>query len=299
MHPGVNTQNTIETLHRIIVEKLAGAELAETSLKNKADGIGEISHELLQLNELFQKSGGRAATTEEFINHCLITTSNRLMHVVQNLNYGICVGDENNNLVFMNQRFCDLFNCPVNPIEFIGKPCALITDDVIKLFRYPVPYADGHRKLMKERETVRGMQLELTDGRVLMRDYCPIWNNSFFLGQIWIFEDVTDKVATDLKLEEQRKFYEDVLDNIPTDLVVFSTNREYLFANRTAIKDPVVRKWIIGKRDEEYFELRQFPAERLETRIRLLEEVISSAQHRKWEEEFILKDGSVQHQLRC
>ncbi|MHA4844741.1 ATP-binding protein [Flavitalea antarctica] len=299
MHPGVNTQNTIETLHRIIVEKLAGSELAETSLINKAKGIGDISHELVQLNELLQKSGGRAATSEEFINHCLLTTSNRLMHVVQNLNYGICVGDENNNLVFINQRFCDLFNCPIDPIEFIGKPCSLTTDEVANLFRYPEAFTNGHKQLMKERLPVRGMQVELADGRMLLRDYCPIWNKDHFLGQVWIFEDVTDRIATEVKLEEQRKFYEDVLDKIPTDLVVFSTKREYLFINETAIKDPALRKWLIGKRDEDYFSLRKYPPEMLQRRIAVLEEVLQTAEHRKWEETFILKDGSIQHQLRC
>jgi len=149
VHPGVNTQNTIETLHRIIVEKLAGSE-TETSLRNKINGITEISQELVGL-----------------------------------------------------------------------------------------------------------------------------------------------------KLEEQRKFYEDVLDNIPTDLVVFNTNREYLFANQTAIKDPVVRKWLVGKRDEDYFLLRKLPAEMLEKRVKMLDAVLETSEEIKWEEEFILKDGSLQHQLRC
>jgi PAS domain S-box-containing protein len=299
VHPSVNTQNTIETLHRIIVEKLAGSELAETSLINKTNGIGQIGHELVGLNELLQKSGGRAATTEEFINHCLLTTSNRLMHVVQNLNYGICVCDENNNLVFINQRFCDLFNCPIDPIEFIGKPCPLMTDEVSNMFRFPEAIENGHRQLMKEREPVRGVQVELANGRMLLRDYCPIWNKNYFLGQVWIFEDITNRIATEVKLEEQRKFYEDVLDKIPTDLVVFNTKREYLFANETAIRDPHVRKWLIGKRDEDYFRLRQFPAEMLANRVRILEEVLNTAEQRKWEEKFILKDGSIQYQLRC
>jgi PAS domain S-box-containing protein len=299
VQPSVNTQNTIETLHRIIVEKLAGSELAETSLLNKSKGIGEISHELIELNKLLQKSGGRAATSEDFINHCLLTTSNRLMHVVQNLNYGICVDDENNNIVFINQRFCDLFNCPVNPIEFIGKPGTRMTAEVSNMFRSPEAFADGQMQLMKERVPVRGMQLELANGRVLLRDYCPIWNKHHFLGQVWIFEDITDRIATEVKLEEQRKFYEGVLDKIPTDLVVFNTKREYLFANETAIKDPGVRKWLIGKRDEDYFRLRQFPAEMLEKRITIVEEVLKKAEQRKWEEKFVLKDGSIQHQLRC
>ena len=258
-----------------------------------------MSQELVELNTLLEKSGGRAATSDEFLNHCLAITSNRLMHVVQNLNYGVCVSDENNNLIFINQRFCDLFNSPVDPIEFIGKPCALVTEEVANMFLDPQAFTRGHLQLLKDRVQVRGTKCEFANGKVLLRDYCPIWSKNHFLGQIWIFEDITDRVATERKLEDQRKFYEDVLNKVPSDLVVFNTDREYLFVNQRAIKDPGVREWIIGKKDEDYFRLRALPQEMLARRIKLIDEVLLTGEQRNWEEKFILKDGSVQFQLRC
>ncbi|MET0241949.1 MAG: ATP-binding protein [Flavitalea sp.] len=294
----MSTQTTIETLHRIILEKQDLQKDSETSLGWKLAGINHVTQELGELNQLLQQSGGRQIQNDEFVNNCLLLTSNRLLHVLQNLDYAICVGDENNKVLFVNQRFCDIFQLHHAPFDYIGKECSNIAVSISEFFKQSERFSETQQAIMKQSEPVRGEQWDLKNGKILLRDYNPIFGSSSILGHVWIYEDITERVTAELKLEEQRKFYEDVLNKLPSDVAVLNTKREYVFVNQAAIRDPFVREWIIGKRDEDYFRLRQLPTEMLEKRVGIVEDVLKTGELKKWEEKFVLPDGRIKHHLR-
>jgi PAS domain S-box-containing protein len=60
-------------------------------------------------------------------------------------------------------------------------------------------------------------------------------------------------------IEKERDFYKELLDNMPADVGVFNEDQKYLYVNPHAIKDPEMRKWIIGKDDFDYCESRNIP----------------------------------------
>jgi PAS domain S-box-containing protein len=62
-----------------------------------------------------------------------------------------------------------------------------------------------------------------------------------------------------LSLEKERDFYKELLDNMPADVGVFNEDQKYLYVNPHAIKDPEMRKWIIGKDDFDYCKSRNIP----------------------------------------
>jgi PAS domain S-box-containing protein len=292
--------NSIETLHRIIVEKLAasGGQEGDTQLSNPQVMLNDVSHEFAELNTLLQHSGGALMLDTAYLNQCLVSTSNRLLHVIQNLDYGICVCDEHNNIVFVNQRFCNFFGAGIEPISVIGTACGLLSTDVLNLFSNPEAFKARHSELLNQREPVRGDNVQLVSGTKLRRDYLPILNKTNFLGHVWIFEDITQEIADQAELARQRLFYEDVLNKIPSDLAVFNNKREYMFVNQLAVKDPAMRQWLIGKRDEDYFQCRQHPEDVLHKRVATIEDVMKTGEQRKWEETFTLKDGTIKHHLR-
>jgi PAS domain S-box-containing protein len=111
-------------------------------------------------------------------------------------------------------------------------------------------------------------------------------------------EDITDKITAIQKLEKQRKFYEDVLNELPADIAVFNHKHEYLFVNPIAIKNPELRTWIIGKRDEDFCLYRNRPLSLAADRRKLFNDVADSRQQKEWEETMTAPDGSVQHLLR-
>lgn len=110
--------------------------------------------------------------------------------------------------------------------------------------------------------------------------------------------DITQRKNAEQELEEQRKFYEDVLNNMPADIAVFSASHEYLFVNPRGIKDDELRKWIIGKRDEDYCRFRNKPLSIAEGRRATFNKVVAAKKPSEWEEKMIRPDGSEEYILR-
>ncbi|MCY7361856.1 MAG: response regulator, partial [Ignavibacteria bacterium] len=110
--------------------------------------------------------------------------------------------------------------------------------------------------------------------------------------------DITERKNTENRLEDQRKFYEDILNNMPADIAVFSPTHEYLFVNPRGIKDNELRKWIIGKRDEDYCILRNKPFSIAQGRRDTFNKVISSKSPSEWEEKNVSSDGKEEFILR-
>lgn len=294
----MDTQTTIETLYRIINQKQKRIAAEHSGKIKKSSDLGFVTSELIELTQLLQTAGGREVTREEFLNHCLLMTSSRLLHAIQNLSYGICVSDEHNRIISLNRRLLELFESNIDPIALIGASCEVIVSQVTWQFKDATDFFGVAGNAAAQRKPVTGIRCRLTNGKTLLVDYSPIWHNSIFLGEVWMFDDITERLATEEKLEEQRKFYEDVLNKVPSELVVLNAEREYLFANQMAISDQHVREWVIGKKDEDYFAMCSLPSDVLETRITTIEEVIRTGQLGSWEEKFTDAAGDVRYQLR-
>jgi PAS domain S-box-containing protein len=110
--------------------------------------------------------------------------------------------------------------------------------------------------------------------------------------------NITERKNAEQKLEEQRKFYEDILNHIPADIAVFNTSHEYLFVNPHGIKDNELRKWIIGKRDEDYCRYRNKPQSLATGRRKAFNKMVNDKRSHEWEEQNIMPDGKEQYILR-
>ncbi len=113
-----------------------------------------------------------------------------------------------------------------------------------------------------------------------------------------IEDDITEKINADKKLDELRNFYEKILDNIPSDIAVFDREHHYLYVNSMGIKDAKLRKWIIGKKDEDYIKERNKPISLLEGRRKLFDSIMKSKVLKTWEEELKQPDGTSKYVLR-
>jgi PAS domain S-box-containing protein len=110
--------------------------------------------------------------------------------------------------------------------------------------------------------------------------------------------DITDRKNIEQKLDEQRRFYEGILNNMPADIAVFNKNHEYLFVNPMGIKDDELRKWIIGKKDEDYCAYRNKPVSIVAERRASFNKVIATKNPHEWEERSVMPDGTEKYMLR-
>ncbi len=96
----------------------------------------------------------------------------------------------------------------------------------------------------------------------------------------------------------QKNFYENILNQMPADIAVMGPDQRYLFVNPAAVKDPEVRKWIIGKNMREYCTYRNRDFALADIRENSILKAIQNKQSEDVEEEFSLPDGKTRYHLR-
>ena len=127
----------------------------------------------------------------------------------------------------------------------------------------------------------------------------PILDKQGNVVQYFAFEEnITDRKFAEQKLDDQRNFFEDVLNSIPSDIAVFDKNHRYLFLNPIAIKDPEIRKWMIGKKDEDYCAYRNRDWNVYKKRRDLFNHIIETKELYSKEEELINPNGQKEYYLR-
>ncbi|MCJ8166316.1 PAS domain S-box protein [Pontibacter sp. E15-1] len=111
-------------------------------------------------------------------------------------------------------------------------------------------------------------------------------------------EDVTAIRHHSQELISQKEFYESILNNIPSDVAVFNEKLQYVFLNPAAIGDGTLRKWLIGKTNEEYSAYRQFKNRYLDSRLESLKRIRKTLQLEQFEEKLIDRQGKERTYIR-
>src|ERR1700730_12828232 len=100
-----------------------------------------------------------------------------------------------------------------------------------------------------------------------------------------------DLGKTEKKLQDQRAFFEEILNRTPADIFVMDTKYHYLFVNPSAVNDPAIREWMIGKTNEEFNQRMNRPPGFAKIRRDILDSVLKSRQPLEWEEEVLGEEG--------
>ena len=223
----------------------------------------------------------------------------RLTALIENLQDGIMVEDENRKLIFTNIRFCKIFGLHESPESLTGIDCWKLTKRAMHLFNDRSGFFNETNQLITQQRYCLNRELILRDGRILKRDFIPIKNDDgIYMGNMWVFTDITEAFTAKKALEDQRVFYENILNNLPADIAVFDAEYRYRFVNPVSIKDNNLRKWIIGKTDEDYFRFRNRPLDNAYERYKRFQEVLSLKKEVRWEEESFDNSGAERVHLR-
>lgn len=99
-------------------------------------------------------------------------------------------------------------------------------------------------------------------------------------------------------IETQKIFFESILNNMPADVVVYNPDHQYIFVSPAAISDPELRKWMIGKKDEEFCSHRNKGKQIAEERKKLFKKVLTSKKIQSWEEKVTSVEGTSRYLLR-
>ncbi len=263
-----------EKAARIAAEKrLAAVEEELALLKNKA---------------LMNEDAGQA----------LITANSRLTQLIANLQNGILATDENRKIVIVNELFCRHFGIKTPPEKLIGSDVSDLYGQITHLFNEPEQFTERINDLIDNKNAVLNDELELRNGRIFSRDYIPLFSLNEYRGQLWKYTDVTRNKTIEATFEAQRQFYEQILNNTPANIIVYNSSFQYLYVNPTAIPDPEMRKWMIGKTLNEYCRRINLTEEETEELDKFFNLVKSTKSHQEREEKINYPDGRTVYKLR-
>jgi hypothetical protein len=99
------------------------------------------------------------------------------------------------------------------------------------------------------------------------------------------------------ELVEHLSFYEEILNTIPAEIIVADTQYRFLFVNPSAVPDPHLREWMIGKTNEEYCQYVGRPERTASARRQVFGKVLRTKEMIEWGEEVRDENGHFQHYL--
>ena len=162
----------------------------------------------------------------------LTRSESRLQGLIESINAGILIEDENRRIVYVNQKFCEIFQIPVAPSQLEGADCSNSAEESKHLFADPEGFVNGVNEILRRKEEKLNEIFYFADGRVLERDYKPLFIEGEYAGHFWLYRDVTDRVYADLKIRESEERYRRIIENINLGLLEVDTEHHIQFANQ-------------------------------------------------------------------
>jgi PAS domain S-box-containing protein len=147
---------------------------------------------------------------EEF----LLATSSRLTALIESMQAGVLVEDENSQVVVTNQAFCDMFKLDVSSPDLVGIRSQAVINECGKQLLDAGRFADKVQVLLQKKVHHLGGELELLDGRVLEYDYLPIYlfptipQPEDCRGHLWLFRDISGRKHAELELQQAKEVAE-------------------------------------------------------------------------------------------
>lgn len=215
---------------------------------------------------------------------------NLLLSILSSLRQGIIVVTPEREVLFTNPLFCDLVFPEFKAEELMGKNGAVLVKGFKEKFMEPDLFADRILEIYESGQPVIGEIIRMRDGRMLTRDYTPLYQDDRLLAHVWTYQLA--------EIEKQRHFYEQILNNIPADIAVFDKDHRYLFVNPQGIRSPEIRSWIIGKTDEEYCDMRNRPYTIFHERRAAFNRAAETKRQAEWEEQLKTAEGKLEYHYR-
>ncbi|MEI8336988.1 MAG: ATP-binding protein, partial [Actinomycetes bacterium] len=95
----------------------------------------------------------------------------------------------------------ELFQIPAPPAALVGADCREAAEQSKHLFADPQYFLESTLTCLENRVEVTEFELAMADGRVLERDYIPVFVGGHYDGHVWIYRDITER----REMENQRE----------------------------------------------------------------------------------------------
>ena len=166
---------------------------------------------------------------------------------------GFILEDEEHTILQVNEAFCNIFESKLSPDEMKGLNFLTNIAGIQDLFTDPDLFMTRMASIYEDREPVTSEEIKLKSGQVYERDYVPIYTSKGdFIGQLWNYRDVTDKVKYTEQIHWQRELLQQLFDASPMAIMMVGVSGKVLNANNAFEKMYLYTKdEIIGQNPQE------------------------------------------------
>ena len=165
--------------------------------------------------------------------NALDATNRRLSTVIDNFREGIALEDESRSIMLVNEAFCQQLPKPTVPAQLVGMDATQLAVRNSEYMREPAAFLARLAVLLAQKELVLGDKLELLDGRVLQRDYIPIFDGERYIGHLWKFADITARTRAEMELKRREEKYRGIIENMSLGLVEADLDDHLIYANQS------------------------------------------------------------------
>lgn len=208
--------NLEHDLKSVSIEKLKNA-LKNIEKENDSE-INLGSDDLLVIVDYINSEIQKRKETEENLNRTL----KLLTTLLSNLNSGILVESENREILYTNQLFCNMFLIPASPEKMTGTDCSNSAEESKHFFEDPEKFVDRIEQILTNKTAVFSDELKLIDGRILERDYIPIYVDNEYKGHLWDYTDITERKKFENQLVDLTNIQNGILNG--TDYSIIYTD---------------------------------------------------------------------------
>ncbi len=136
----------------------------------------------------------------------LRTATTMLSSLIDHLQSGVVVEDDNRHIMHVNQAFNDMFAVPVPPVALFGVDSRL-------LYLQPPTFAERIEQVIQSRTPILGEELQWQD-RIFIRNYVPLSVGEDHHYHLWQYQDITDGRRAEEQIKSSLKEKEVLLKEI-------------------------------------------------------------------------------------
>ncbi len=190
-------------------------EFPTIKFKGKGQWIGQ---NVVALKEDGQLVGFRAIARDitekkkEQIAHS--STAQTLTSLIENLDAGVLMEDENGCITYINEQFCKIFHFRKPASQFIGSSYTDLVEQSSYLTSDADYFIERVYSLLEDKEICKKEKIEFIDGKVYERSYFPVYEGGVFKGYFWKYNDITIQIQSSLKQSRLASIVEGSIDAI-------------------------------------------------------------------------------------
>lgn len=117
-----------------------------------------------------------------------------LFPLVQHIPMAIVVVTRENRVSLANEAFTQIFGIEEGPDALLGQDCRDLIDTLSRMTSDPAEFARRSKETVESADPATAERIDLSDGRILLRDLIPVNLASGDSRMVWFFRDITGDV---------------------------------------------------------------------------------------------------------